>query len=82
MPGRRGISQIDRDLRVLDPPGCAGVLALHTHRVDSLLEVPGLVNHQHSIRVAQVLDHIPAKVIADQVGIPDRPGQQVLQRIR
>ena len=32
--------------------------------------------------MAQVVDDIPAKVIADQVGIPDRAGQQVLQRIR
>ena len=74
VPGRRGVGQIDRDLGVLDPPGGAGVLALHTHRVDSLLEVPGLVNHQDGVRVAQVVDDVPAKVVADQVGVPHRRG--------
>ena len=29
VPARRGIGQVDRDLGVLDPPGGAGVLALH-----------------------------------------------------
>ena len=82
VPGRRGVGQIDRDLGVLDPPGGAGVLALHTHRVDSLLEVSGLVNHQDGVRVAEVVDDVAAEVVADQVGVPDRAGQQVLQRIR
>ena len=32
--------------------------------------------------MAQVIDHISAEVVADQVGVPDRAGQQVLQSIR
>jgi hypothetical protein len=40
-------------LGVLDPPGRAGVLALHPDRGLALLEVPGLVYHQDRIGVTQ-----------------------------
>ena len=32
--------------------------------------------------VAEVVDDVTAEVVADQVGIPDGAGQQMLQRIR
>jgi hypothetical protein len=75
VPGRCCVGKVDRDLGVLDPPGRAGVLALHTHRMHSLLEVAGFVNHKDGFWVAEVLDHIPAQVVAYQVGIPYRTGQ-------
>jgi hypothetical protein len=82
MPAAAGVHQGDGDLGVLDPPGGAGVLALHPNRCRPLLEVAGLVHHQHRLRVAQVLDHVVAAVIAHLVVIPHRPGQQVLHPVR
>jgi hypothetical protein len=52
------------------------------HRGGALLEVPGLIDHQHRARVAEVLDHQGAHVVADPVVVPDRPGQQVLHAVR
>jgi hypothetical protein len=82
VPGSGGIDQVDRDLSVLDAARGAGVLALHPHRLDALLEVPSLIHHQHRPGIAQMLDHIVAQVIADRVLIPHRPSEQVLQPIR
>ena len=33
---------------------------------------PGLVDHQHPGRVAEVLDHVVPHVVADRVGVPVR----------
>jgi hypothetical protein len=52
VPGRGRIAQVDRDLGVLDPPGRAGVLPLHRGSAGALLQVTGIVDHQHRIRVA------------------------------
>src|SRR3954451_20808823 len=57
VPGPGGVGEIDRDLGVLDPPGRAGVLALHPDRADTLLQVPGLVDHQHRVAFAEMGDH-------------------------
>jgi hypothetical protein len=81
VPGIAGVQEVDGDLGILDPAGGAGVLALHSHRLEALLEIPGLVDDQHRLGVAQVLDHIVAEVIADPVVVPDRPTQQVLHPI-
>jgi hypothetical protein len=67
-----GVHQLDRDLGVLDPPGGAAVLALHAHGGGALLEVAGLVHHQHCPRIAQVPHEVGADVVADRVVIPDR----------
>ncbi len=82
VPGRGGVRQIHRDLRVLDPAGGAGVLPLHPDRRGALLQVPGLIDHQHRVRVTQVVHDIAAQIVPDLLGIPLRPRQQVLQRIR
>jgi hypothetical protein len=81
VPGIAGIQKVDGNLGVLDPSGGAGVLALHPNGSAALLEVPGLVDDQHRLGVAQVLDHVSAEVIADPVVVPDRPTQQVLHPI-
>ena len=81
VPGRGGIRQVDGDLGVVDLAGGPGVLALHPDRAGALLEVPGLVDHQHRGRVAEVVDQVVAHVVADRVVVPDRPGQQVLHAV-
>jgi hypothetical protein len=82
MPGIGGVHQVDRHLGVLDPPSGAGVLALHAHGGGALLEIAGLVDDQHRLWVAQVLDEIGAHVVADRVVVPHRPSEQVLHPIR
>ncbi len=79
---RCGIGQVDRDLGVLDPPGGAGVLALHAHRAVALLQVTGLVEHQHRVEVAQGSDDVVTQIVADTVGVPARPRQQILHAVR
>jgi hypothetical protein len=64
-PGAAGVHQVDGDLGVLDPPGGAGVLAPHGNGRRPLLEVAGLADHQDRLGVAEVLDRIVARVVAD-----------------
>jgi hypothetical protein len=82
VPGVGGVGEEDRDLAVFDPPGGSGVLALHSDRACTLLQVAGLVHHQHCLGRSQVLRHVVAQVIADGVGVPDCPRQQVLHPVR
>lgn len=82
MPTVGGVDEVDGDLGVLDPARRAGVLALDTDRGGALLQVAGLVDHQHGPVVGQVLDHVGAQVIADRVGVPFRAVQQVLHAVR
>ena len=82
MPGIGGVGQVDGDLGVVDLAGGAGVVAGHPDRSGALIEVAGLINHQHRTRVAEVLDQVVAHVVADHVVVLDRSGQQVLQAVR
>jgi isopentenyl diphosphate isomerase/L-lactate dehydrogenase-like FMN-dependent dehydrogenase len=50
--------------------------------VPALLQIPGLVHHQHRVLAAEPGDHIGAQVITDPVVIPARLGQQMLQPVR
>jgi hypothetical protein len=81
MPAAAGVDQVDPDLGVLDAPGGAGVLAFDPDGLGALLEVAGLVHHQHRLVLAQVLDHVVAEVVADLVVVPHRPGEQVLHPV-
>jgi hypothetical protein len=54
VPLQSRVDEVDGDLRVFDPPGGAGVLALDTDGVRALLHVPGLVDHQHCALVVQI----------------------------
>jgi hypothetical protein len=75
------VGQVDGDLGVVDLAGGAGVLALYPDGPATLLEVAGLVNHQHRVRVSQVLDQQGAHVVAHGVVVPHRPAQEVLQAV-
>lgn len=58
------------------------VLALHPDGAAALLDVPGLVDHQDPVGVAECADHVVAQVIAHPIGVPARPGQEVLHAVR
>ena len=78
----RGVGQEHRDLRVLDPPGRSRVLTLHSDRLGALLQVAGLVDHEHRTRIGQVPGRVSTHVVPRPVGVPDRPPEQVLQPVR
>jgi hypothetical protein len=54
---------------------------LHPDRAAALLQIPGLVDHQHRAGIGEVLDDVAAQILCDPVGVPDRPGQQMLHAI-
>jgi len=81
MPASGGIDQVDRDLGVLDAARGAGVLALDPNGSGALLEIAGLVHHQHRLGVAKVLDEVGAHIIADRIVVPHRPGEQMLHPV-
>ena len=82
VPTPTRVGQVNGDLGILDPPGGAGVLALHPHGVHALLEVTGLVDHQDPVRVAECAHDVVAQVVANAVGVPARPSKQVLHAMR
>jgi hypothetical protein len=51
------------------------------HRGGALLQIAGLVDDQHRLRVAEVLHEVGAHVVADRVLVPDGPGEQVLHPV-
>jgi hypothetical protein len=70
------------DLGILDPPGGAGVLALHPDGVHALLQIAGLVDDQDPVWVTELVDDDLPQIVSHGVGIPLRPVQQALHRIR
>lgn len=82
MPMPACIGQVHRQLGVLDLARGAGVLSLHPDRLDTLLDVTGLIEEHNRILVPEVVDDIPAQVITDRLGVPHSPREQVLQRVR
>src|SRR5262249_1578481 len=61
--------------------GRPAVLAGHPARLRPLLQEPRLVGDEHPARVTEVLGHVPEQVVADGVGVPVGPGQQVLHPV-
>jgi len=57
-------------------------LALDPDRVGALLHIPGLVHDQHRGLVVQMLHDVVADIVADGVGVPGGPRQQVLHAVR
>jgi hypothetical protein len=82
VPSLPRIGQIHCDLGVLHPTRGTGVLALHPDRRGALLDIPGFINHQHRVRITQVLGDVVTQIIAHSIGIPHRAAQQVLHAIR
>jgi hypothetical protein len=77
-----GVAEEDADLAVLDPARGAGVLPLHARRLRPLLHEPGLVEHQHGAGIAEMLHHVGPQVVADRVGVPPPPAEEVLHPVR
>jgi hypothetical protein len=67
---RTAIAEEHADLAILDAPCRPTVLAGHPTRVRALLQEPRLVHGQDAIRIAQVLHHVAAEIIAHRVRIP------------
>jgi len=82
MAAARSVGEEDRDLGVLDPSRGAGVLPLHPDRLLALLQIAGLVHHQHRARISEGVGDVAAQIIAHRVGVPLRTGQQMLQAVR
>jgi hypothetical protein len=80
-PLGRGITQKSADLTVLSTPSRTRILSLHTSRTEPLLQETSLVNDQHPVRVAQVLHHVLTHVVANQIRIPCRTLQEILQTV-
>jgi hypothetical protein len=76
-----GVGQEDRDLAVLLLADRPGVLALNPAERSPFLHNARLVQHQHRVRVPQVLGHVVAQVIADPVGVPPRATEQPLHPV-
>jgi hypothetical protein len=70
VPRPGGIRQIHRDLRVLDPAGGWGVLALHADGVGAFLQVSGLIDDQDRVLAAEAIADIVTQVVAHRIGIP------------
>jgi hypothetical protein len=69
---RRGERRPGEYPGVLDVPCGARALALHTHGRGVILQVPGLIDHEHSIGVVQVLHRgrsCPAPVLTSEITI-------------
>ncbi|KOV27861.1 hypothetical protein ADK60_19345 [Streptomyces sp. XY431] len=78
MPGRTRVDEVDGDLGVLDPARGSGVLTLDPDARGAFLQVPGLVDDQYGVLVAEVLDYEVPYVVTHSVGIPAGPAEQVL----
>jgi hypothetical protein len=50
--------------------------------MNALLEISGVVEDQHAIRLAQFVGHVRAKVVPNRIGVPHRVAQQPLHRMR
>ena len=70
MPVPARVGQKHSDLAVLHPPRGARVLRLHPGRAHTLLQEAGVIKDQHCFRVAEMLDHVAAYVVADPVDVP------------
>jgi predicted nucleic acid-binding protein len=79
---RPRVGQEHPEVAVLDPPGPAAVLPLHPDRLRPLLEEAGLVDDQHAVRIAELIDHVRSEIIAYGVRIPPRGVQQTLDSLR
>ena len=76
-----GIGEKDADLAGLDAPGSAGILALHAYGLIAFLEKAGLIEHQHGLRVTEMLNRIGPQVIAHRISIPVHAREKILHAV-
>ena len=76
-----GIAEEHADLAVLDAPSGARVLTMHARRFRALLQKSGLIEHQHGLLIAEVLDDVGAQIIAHEIGVPAHAGKKVLYAV-
>ncbi len=80
--GCAGVGGEDADLTVLGAAGGAGVLPLHAGGGSGLIQEPGVVDDQYPVGAAEGFGDVGLQVVADAVGVPTGPRQQVLQSVR
>jgi len=57
-------------------------LPLHPDRLDTLIQVPGLIDHQDRLLVGERAGQIAAQVLTHEIGVPAGAGEQMLQSVR
>jgi len=50
--------------------------------LDAAFEITGVVQDQHTIRLAELVSHVGSQVVADPVGVPHRSAEQALHAVR
>ncbi len=71
----------DADLAVFHLSGAAAPLGFDASGIPALFGKAGFIEGQNGVLGAQMLDGIGPQVIAEQIGVPDRVGEQVLHAV-
>src|SRR5215471_6247586 len=77
-----GIAQQYPNWAILHPTCRATILAGHPSRLLPCFETPGLIEDQHRLRIADVLDQRGTQRIPDGLGVPPGTPQHMLHTIR
>jgi hypothetical protein len=80
VPQRTGIAQQHTDLAVVDLARRAPGLAGDASRVAALFQKARLIEHQHRLRVPQMLPDVGAQLTTHRLRVPEGPAPQVLNR--
>lgn len=75
------VHEIDGCLGIFYAASRAGVLALDANGRRALLRIARLVDHEHGLRVVQVVDDVGAYVVTNRIGVPFRAVKQVLHAV-
>jgi hypothetical protein len=81
-PVRGCVGQEHSDLAVFDAPGGARVLSLRSDRPDPLLQEPGLVDHEHRLRMIEARRDQITQVLGGTIVVPHCGTQQPLHSVR
>ena len=76
------IGQKHPNLAVFHAAGGPAILARHARRLLAFFDEARLIDDQHGLQSPEMLNNIGAQSIAEGIGIPDRPPQQVLDAVR
>ena len=69
---RARIGQKYPNVAIFNTACCPTLLACHPSRMLAFFEQPRLIDDEHGLGIAQMLDHIGLQVIPDLIGIPLR----------